>query len=77
MSEFTEDDRKRLYSVHDALVGTNGKGGLIDEVKKLTKEVEYLAISHDNLKRNFYMLVAFMVGAGILTGGYFGFLRGL
>ncbi len=76
MSEFTEKHEQILQETHDAtlkiqtvLLGTNGDAGLIGEVKQLSE-------SHYKLRRHFWMLIAFLVGSGILASSIISVLNG-
>ena len=72
MSEFTERHEKILQETHDAtlkiqtvLLGSDGSDdGLVGDVKRLSE-------SHSRLKRHFWMLIAFLVGSGILASSIF------
>ena len=63
------DKEKRDQDTHDlvrdikaVLLGVNGDGGLVEDVKELSQ-------SHYNLKRNFLLLVGILIGSGVLVGG--------
>jgi len=55
-----EELEKKVNDIHGVLLGVNGYPGL-------AKRFEELSDSHYKLKRNFYMLVAFLIGSGILS----------
>jgi len=50
--------------------------GLVGEVKDVKLNVNGLSKSHIKLKRNFWILVASLVGSGILGSGIWGVLNG-
>lgn len=58
---FTKDDQEKLTAVHTVLIGTDGVPGL-------AKRFEDLARSHYKLKKYFWTLVGFLIGAGVITG---------
>lgn len=71
-----KDERKKLDETHSTvgqlktlLVGMNGDEGLVGEVKEIGK-------SHYKLKRNFWMLIAFLIGSGIISGSVIAALSG-
>ena len=62
----TKDERQKLDETHDCIIrletvllGTDGDNGLVGDVKLLAK-------SHFKLKKNFWILVAFLAGSGFL-----------
>ena len=64
----TKDEKRKQDETHEAVIelktvmlGANGDDGLVGEVREIGK-------SHYKLKRNFWMLIAFLVGSGIITG---------
>lgn len=57
-----EETRESQIKLNTVLLGANGDDGLVGEVKDLSK-------SHGMLKRNFWMLIAFLIGSGVITGG--------
>ena len=65
----TKDERRKLDETHEGmgevrtvLLGAKGDIGLVGEFRELAK-------SHYKLRRNFWMLIAFLVGSGIITTG--------
>lgn len=71
----TKDEHQKLDETHDTvielrtvLLGADGNEGLCAKVEKVAK-------SHYKLKSYFWILVAFLVGTGIITGGIIGLLR--
>ena len=71
----TKDEKQKLDETHDTvielktvLLGTNGDNGLVGDVKRIAK-------SHFRLKQNFWILVSFLIGSGILGGSIWGLLR--
>lgn len=69
----TKDERKKLDETHDSIIRIetvlgNGDDGLVGDVKRIAK-------SHYNLKRNFIILVSFLAGSGVLTGGIWAFVN--
>ena len=70
------EERQRLDETHDSIIrietvllGTGGDNGLVGDVKRL-------AISHFKLKKNFWVLVSFLAGSGVLGGGIWALLAG-
>lgn len=61
---------KVVSSLKTTLVGQEEEdnGGLCGDVKYLIKD-------HSALKRNFYILVAFLIGSGAITGGIWALLK--
>ena len=57
-----DETRESQIKLNTVLLGANGDDGLVGEVKELSK-------SHYLLKRNFWMLIAFLIGSGVITGG--------
>jgi len=45
------------------------------DVKELKGRVEFITNDHNKLKRNFYILVAFLCGSGVLGSSLWAFLR--
>ena len=60
---------KAVVELRSAIVGVNGKGGLIDEVQRL-------ASGHGRLRRYFWILVSALVASGVITGGATGLFTG-
>ena len=74
MTEFTPELEKLIRESHDsiqrleqALLGVNGQGGMI-------RRVEELEGNYSKLNRNFWVLVALLVGSGMLSVGVLGVL---
>ena len=74
--EFTEKHEELLKETHDVVVqlktvilNTNGNEGLASKVNKVCS-------SHYNLKRTVYILIAFLIGSGVITGTVLGVLNG-
>ena len=67
------DDQKYIKQeqtvIHTVLLGANGAEGLVEEVKSLAK-------GHGKLKRNFWMLVTFLIGSGIISGSVVAAMNG-
>ena len=70
------DQEKMIQETHDTviklntvLLGSNGRSGLVDEVKAI-------AVSHYSLKRNFWTLIGVLVGSGIIGSGIYTLLNG-
>ncbi len=64
-----EEKERRDQETHDlardikaVLLGVNGDGGLVEDVKELSK-------SHYKLKQNVMILIGVLVGSGVLVGG--------
>lgn len=57
-----EEMYEAVIELKTAVIGANGKGGLLDKV-------EALAQGHGKLKKNFWMLVGILSGSGVLAGG--------
>ena len=77
-----QDEKEKLDETHDAsiqvktvLLGANGDDGLCGEVKRLAERHYELAASHNKLKRNFYGLITFLAGSGVLGGSLWGALH--
>jgi len=69
---YTKEDQKKIDETHDkvieisiVLLGTNGDDGMCGDMKRITE-------SHYKLKRNFWILVAFLAGSGVLGSGIWG-----
>ena len=71
MVELSDEQAKKIdevlssiVEIRTVLLGAKGEegGGLCAEVKELQAD-------HTALKRNFWMLIALLVGSGILGGG--------
>ena len=70
-----QDEKRKLDESHDAIIqvktvllGVNGDDGLCGDVKRVVE-------SHSKLKRNFYSLIGFLVGSGVLGGSLWGVLH--
>ena len=65
MSEemFTDRDKEMLQSTHDAVIRIEAKLN-----NGLTHKLDDVCESHYRLKKNFYLLIGFLVGSGVLTG---------
>ena len=80
MPELSDDDIGTIRATHDAVIRLesligNGDKGLCADIRRNSLAIAGLAERHNNLadkhfklSRNFWMLVAFLVGAGILGG---------
>lgn len=75
MVEFTPELEKLIREthdsvnqLHDALLGIDGKGGIINRVQCLED-------NYAKLNRNFWILVALLVGLGIIGGGIVGLIH--
>lgn len=86
MSEKTDHDR--IVELHTVLLGADGEGGFIEEVRRqntenagalkdLYKKHDNLSNKHNNLSRKFYWLVGFLIGSGILAGSIAGTIIGI
>lgn len=64
-----DEMRDTLTALNTVILGTDGYNGLAQEVKDIAK-------GYGNLKRRFYMLIAFLVGSGVLGGSIAGALLG-
>jgi len=67
MEEKTQRDMiketyKTMIVLSTVLLGAADKPGLVDEVKTLNNR-------HRKLSRNFWILVSFLTGSGLLAGG--------
>ncbi len=80
MVEFTETDRQMLQETHDAMLsmktcllganhGTNDRG--------LVGKVEDVCKSHYSLTTKFWILVALLVGSGVISGTVIAALNGV
>ncbi len=58
----TEEEHDMLIKIHTVLLGTNGDDGLVGDVQRFSN-------SHYKLRRNFWMLVSFLTGSGVLGAG--------
>lgn len=65
----TKTDRELL------LLTAQQTNEITSDVKDLTKKVTDVCADHNKLKRNFYILVAFLAGTGVLGGGIWALLR--
>lgn len=63
-----KSDRTLLIEIHAALFGVDGQGGVCRDMEECRKDRKDLWISHNSLRRNFWGLVAFLAGSGVLTG---------
>jgi len=67
MTDFAEIERlcreshDAIIKLEQALLGTNGQGGIM-------RRVEYLENHYARLNRNFWILVALLAGSGVLGG---------
>ncbi|MDD5513446.1 MAG: hypothetical protein PHD09_06735 [Candidatus Omnitrophica bacterium] len=82
MAELNEQDIAQIRDTHDTvielrtiLLGANGSPGLCKKVEKATEELVEVHKNHSDLKRKFYILVAFMVGSGVLGTGIWAALQ--
>lgn len=76
MTEFTEHHAQLIEVTNDAVIeirtalkGIDGRGGLLNEVRELSKSYNALQADHNRLKGNYKTLVGILIGSGILTGG--------
>ena len=76
MPELTENEIESIRETHDTvirvatvLLGTNGDNGLVGDVKRIGE-------SHFKLKRNFWILVSFLAGSGVLGGSLWAIFAG-
>jgi hypothetical protein len=60
---FTDKDKEMLQATHDAVIRIEAKLN-----NGMTKKLDEMCESHYKLKRNFYLLMGFLGGSGILTG---------
>ena len=67
MREEITEIKLMVKEIRTVLLGVPGS-----EVKGLCGEVKEISDSHYDLRRNFYIVLAFMLGTGILTGASFG-----
>ena len=70
----TKDERQKLDETHDSIIRIevllgNGDKGLCEDVRRL-------ANSHYRLKKNYWVLVSFLAGSGVLGGGLWALLVG-
>ena len=77
MAEFTGKHEATLQETHDTVIklaavilDTNGNPGL-------ASKVETVCQSHYKLKRQFAILVGFLIGSGVISGTVVGVLNGL
>jgi len=66
--------RDEMSSVSKDVTAINTKIG-DEESGGLCANVKYLLQDHSRLKRNFWILVAFLVGSGVLGTGIWGILN--
>ncbi|KKN74743.1 hypothetical protein LCGC14_0387850 [marine sediment metagenome] len=80
----TEEQEQEMWDkvnrLHDHIVGYDGVRGLSEKVaesvEKNDDDHEDMRINHSRLSKRFYMLVAFLVGSGILGGSIAGAMLG-
>lgn len=56
---------KKVTALHTTLLGQDGDKGMCGDLEKLQA-------SHSTVKRMVYTLIGLLVGAGIISGSYFG-----
>jgi hypothetical protein len=66
-----------ICQLHDAIIGIDGQGGILRRLEVLEKadRIDRLERNYAKLNRNFWSLVALLVGLGIISGGLWGLLR--
>lgn len=76
MAEFSDEEKKELLEsaqsqkeIHTYLMGLNGNPGFCERVECQIKDY---AEKYTTLDRNFWRLVAFLIGSGVLTAGGLG-----
>ena len=72
MPEFTAECEQLIRESHDsirrledALLGVNGQGGIL-------RRVENLELNYAKLNRNFWILIALLIGSGVISLGVVG-----
>jgi len=65
----TKTDRELLLLAVERINETR------NDVKELKSAVKAICNDHDKLKRNFYILVSFLAGSGVLGGSIWALLR--
>jgi len=72
------DTHDTVMQISTVLLGVPGTEdtGLVGEVKNNKDNINVLGKSHGKLKRNFYILIAFLIGSGILGGSIWSMLNG-
>ncbi len=68
LEEIIRESHDSIKRLEDALLGINGQGGIM-------RRVETLELHYAKLNRNFWVLVALLVGSGILGGGIYALLQ--
>ncbi len=70
----------KVNRLHDHIVGYDGVKGLSEKFDDLAEkndsEHEDMRRNHGRLSKRFYMLIAFLIGSGILGGSIAGALLG-
>lgn len=72
LKEIREDQkqiREDQIKVNTVLLGVDGSPGLVEEVQDLAR-------GYGKLKRNFWLLIGFLGGTGIIGGSIYGVLNG-
>ena len=57
-----QETHDKVIKIEAVLLGANGDEGFIGFLKEVAK-------SHYALKRNFWLLIGFLAGSGLLVGG--------
>ena len=73
MPELSDDDIRVIRATHDTVIRLesvigNGDKGLCSDIRRHGLAIAGLAEKHSKLSKSFWMLVAFLIGAGILGG---------
>ena len=73
--ELTSKHAEQIEETHDTvlnlkavLLGVNGSPGLVKKVEDFCEQMTKLKEKQDNLDKRFWILIAFMIGSGILGG---------
>ena len=67
-NELLKETHDSVIEIKTVLLGKNGDDGLVGDFGRLSR-------SHYKLKQNFWILVAFLIGSGVLVGSLVGILR--
>jgi len=76
--QLIKETHKTVIQLSTVLLGVPGTGdkGIVGEVKDNRVAINGIAKSHNKLKRNFWILVASLVGSGAIGSGIYNMLNG-
>ncbi len=73
--QMIEETHEIVLKDHTTLFGQNGDRGLIGKVDDACAENKKIGERHSKLNRNFWILVAFLAGSGVLGGSIWALLH--